>query len=626
MPKLSKIKRTQIIIHKIDKKTDKIVKLLNKTTQNLIDDLKSEIITKAGNMSRRMSRRNSITNSGEKKSGKRMNTQMSEFRKQSKNSGRSIKLRYKNEFKTEGSPQTHTEYAKTATESMYGGQKSFTTGLFTRKSLKNSSPKSSQHICMRRSRKKICRNHKNKFMKNCDQSPDSYDLMSHDGGKTSSDLSNTKNSFNRLELHHRQFPNTVNIDTKKSSRLKNEEMTQQNYLTPQLINSKSRKPRNFKIGSLHSHRVLNFDQSNKENRGSLNFQMAPIMHIIEEKPEKDINFSAFKKYKKQRQHTQNEEDSTRLKQIRENLTSYYNPQTPERDAKKKIMKRARPSSCKPTNHKNLNETETQVGKEVSQFHQFTPPNYDNEETLRNKQGPTTLYRIEDRKDQNVNLSKKSSPVKMRQVERSFSNKSSPEKMRKETIRHPDSNTNSPSELNFEKMIVRTGTRNALGELTERIVNINRQKPQIQNIELFKILQKKAVNNSPDSLENGKSKMSDGSTLEPCHYDYKYGQEQHLLEKLGQLSKENHSQNSKYYNSLYPETSTTEEYYSRMLLKYFTKKEDIEVMNKANKIYGSRSSKGKKKILMMSSQNNVNVRSGFIRAGIDEKMGMLNYHH
>lgn len=34
----------------------------------------------------------------------------------------------------------------------------------------------------------------------------------------------------------------------------------------------------------------------------------------------------------------------------------------------------------------------------------------------------------------------------------------------------------------------------------------------------------------------------------------------------------------------PETTTSEEYFSKMLKKYFTKEEDISVMNQANKIY------------------------------------------
>jgi Zn-dependent M16 (insulinase) family peptidase len=142
--------------------------------------------------------------------------------------------------------------------------------------------------------------------------------------------------------------------------------------------------------------------------------------------------------------------------------------------------------------------------------------------------------------------------------------------------------------------------------------------------MFKILQKEAENYSPDSITTAKQlELSERS--EKRHYDYKYWREQTLMQKLKDISNGNELF-TPYYNDLLPETSTSEEYFSRLLVKYFTEKEPIGVMNQANKIYASRNSKGKKKILMMSSQNNVNVRSGFIKGGVDGKMGMISYHH
>jgi hypothetical protein len=62
MPKISKIKRTQLIINKIDKKTSKIVNLLNQTSKNLIDDLNEDIIIQSHKGTKRNRRNHTVNN------------------------------------------------------------------------------------------------------------------------------------------------------------------------------------------------------------------------------------------------------------------------------------------------------------------------------------------------------------------------------------------------------------------------------------------------------------------------------------------------------------------------------------------------------------------------------------
>ena len=193
-----------------------------------------------------------------------------------------------------------------------------------------------------------------------------------------------------------------------------------------------------------------------------------------------------------------------------------------------------------------------------------------------------------------------------------SNKSSPEKQKNSTNLDLDDQLKTPNYINLVK--------------TQKN-KVNRD-DEMRKMEIFKKIKKELESFSPDSDFDKKQEICQLSkeNSSNLNFDFQYWQDKHLMDKLEEIQKQ--GGHVKYFNDLMPETSSLEHYYQNMLLKYFTKKENVKIMEQANKIYAGRNSKSKTKILMMSSQNNTNRFSGFIKGGALSKEGtsQLSYLH
>lgn len=71
--------------------------------------------------------------------------------------------------------------------------------------------------------------------------------------------------------------------------------------------------------------------------------------------------------------------------------------------------------------------------------------------------------------------------------------------------------------------------------------------------------------------------------------------------------------SEYYNELLPETTTTEEYLSKVISRYLTTPEDPQIMKIANHIYKNAKLKSKAKILQLSNAFGMKISKGRLTA-------------